>query len=192
MATSSSFPVSQAAEHTLFTRRDQWLNCAAAQGTPAWARVAQAVLPLGLGAGLRPGEHLLVTNSCIEARHNFTVVNVPGPCPRRIPILSRYAGMVVELASRYPDKPLAGAASPAINRLNNLIAIVRRPAGLANLSAARARSIWITTLIAAGVRFPEFMAAAGVESTQILADLVPYVEPIDERAVYRMIASAAE
>ncbi|WP_197359750.1 hypothetical protein, partial [Streptomyces clavuligerus] len=143
-----------------------YLEAAGQQATPVRTRAAFGLLAAGLGAGLMPGEHLIITGRSITTTDGVTVVSVTGTRPRPVPVLAAYAPLLCSLAARYPDEPLIGPTLDAgRNRLNRLLSPIEIPARLPPLTASALRSTWLLTLLAACVPLPEILAAAGLAST---------------------------
>jgi integrase len=78
--------------------RAELVAVAAVQRDPASRCSALALVVFGIGAGLRPGELLMLRGSDV-ARHGCqVVVQVGGAAARVVPVTSRYAGRAAELA----------------------------------------------------------------------------------------------
>ncbi|MFJ5113186.1 hypothetical protein ACIQAD_21400 [Streptomyces sp. NPDC088551] len=170
-----------------------YLNAARQQSTPLRTRIAFGLLAGGLGAGLMPGEHLIITGRAVtRIEDGTTVLTVAGGTkPRPIPVLAAYAPLMRTLAGRPPDEPLIGVSNDASkNRLSQLLSNVEIPRPLPPLNASALRTTWLVTLLAAGVPLPEVLAAAGPASTGSLIDLLPHLPRLPEADAHRTIAQA--
>ncbi|MEV8389161.1 MULTISPECIES: hypothetical protein [unclassified Streptomyces] len=170
-----------------------YLQAAGQQSTPLRTRIAFGLLTGGLGAGLMPGEHLIITGRAVtRTGDGTTVLTVTGGTkPRPIPVLAAYAPLMRTLAGRHPDEPLIGVSNDASkNRLSQMLSNVEIPRPLPPLTASSLRTTWLVTLLAAGVPLPEVLAAAGLASTGTLIDLLPHLPRLPEADAHRAIAQA--
>lgn len=172
---------------------DRLWDIAGQQPNAYRTRTAYAVLSVGLGAGLSPAEHQLITGTDVETRDGIVLIHVPGKYARTVPVLNRYAPKVAELAEEHPDVPLlASSITDSRNRLNSRISRICLPPGLPNITCARLRTTWAATVLGAGVPLKEFMALYGSVSTQTLGDLLPFLRNADHHAVTRLVVEAAD
>lgn len=140
-------------------RVDRLWDIAGQQPKASRTRTAYAVLSVGLGAGLSPAEHQLITGTNVETRDGIVLIHVPGKYARTVPVLNRYAPKVAELADEQPDVPLlASSITDSRNRLNSRISRICLPPGLPNITCARLRTTWAATVLGAGVPLKEFLA----------------------------------
>ncbi|MCZ4118687.1 hypothetical protein [Streptomyces sp. H39-S7] len=168
-----------------------FLEIAAKQSTHNRTRIAYGLLAGGLGAGLTPGEHLVITGRCVHQDGEGTTVHLPGAKARPVPVLDAYACLMRSLAARFPDEPLVGRSGRTDqSRLSRLVAYVEVPGWLPPLSAARLRTTWMVTLLAARVPLPAFLAAAGLASTGNLIELVPHLPQLSAADAQQVIAHA--
>ncbi|MEU9749164.1 hypothetical protein [Streptomyces niveus] len=166
-----------------------YLQAAGQQSTPLRTRTAFGLL----GAGLMPGEHLIITGRAVTlADDGTTVLTVTGGTkPRPIPVLAAYAPLMRTLAGRHPDEPLIGPSNDATkNRLNTLLSHIEIPRPLPPLTASSLRTTWLITLFAARVPLPELLAAAGLASTGTLVDLLPHLPRLPEADAHRTITQS--
>ncbi|MET8682351.1 hypothetical protein ABZW18_33510 [Streptomyces sp. NPDC004647] len=170
-----------------------FFEIAGKQTTGARTRAALGLLAGGLGAGLWPGEHLIITGSAVTSLDGVTTLHVTGPKARPIPVLAAYAPLIRTLAARFPGEPLVGkAAEKSKNRLNKLVGRIEVPDRLPPLSAPRLRTTWLVTLLNARVPLPEILAAAGLASSGSLIDLLPHLPRLPEPEAARTIAGALD
>ncbi len=98
------FPGARAPAPYSPAERAELAALAAAQRDPAKRSSALAMVVLGIGAGLRPGE-------LVALRGRQVTVHITGPAARAVPVTSRYAGRAGELAChagqrfRVPPRP---------------------------------------------------------------------------------------
>ncbi|PYC88417.1 hypothetical protein C7C46_00655 [Streptomyces tateyamensis] len=168
------------------------LAAARQQKTPHRRRAALGLLGAGLGAGLIGGEHLVLTGEDVTTTPGgVTVITLAGSRPREIPVLAAYAPLVRTLARRFPDQPLVGPVSATgKNRLGNLASSIEIPSRLPALSTSRLRTTWLVTHLNAGTPPPELLAAAGLNSTGSLIDLIPHTTPLPKQQAALRLAHA--
>jgi integrase len=161
---------------------------AASQRDPARRCSALAMVVLGIGAGLRPGELVAVRGSDAARHGRQVVVNVSGPAARVVPVTAGYAGRAWELARR------AGSGhvfrpGPAERGYKNFVTNFAR--GLAadpaapRLSLRRARSSFICGHLAAGTPLGELLAITGICEAESLARYARHVGGAPSKAVLR-------
>ncbi len=161
---------------------------AAAQRGPARCCSALAVVVLGIGAGLRPGELVALRGSDAARHGRQVVVYVSGPAARVVPVTAGYAGRTWELARR------AGSGhvfrpGPADRGYKNFITNFARglaadPAAPA-LSMGRARSTFICGHLAAGTALGELLAITGIREAESLARYARHVGGAPSKAALR-------
>lgn len=139
-------------------------------------RVAQTLLCLGLGAGLKPGEMLHVT-AADHVRHHpaderLVVIFLEG---RIVPVLTEYTEPLLELCHRYPDGPLIGPHNPASkDPLGKLRDHVEWPEHVP-FKPARLRTTWMVSVLANGARVSEFQRISGTASAKALEAAAQFV-----------------
>ena len=119
---------------------------AAAQRDPARRSSALAMVVLGIGAGLRPGELVALRGGDVFRHGRQVMVQVSGPSARVAPVASRYAGRAWQLARR-AGSDFVFRPGPAGRSYKNFVASFARglaadPAAAA-LPVRRARSTFI-------------------------------------------------
>ena len=160
------------------------------QPTPRSRRIAEAVWVLGAGAGLDGRWLTRVTPDDVSMIDGVTVIEVPSPVARPVPVRRRFEERLWTLVRSAGDEPLVGTGGSGSNASNRLQAQIRHPEGstTTRLTAKRARSTWLVAHIAAGVRLPELLAAAGIQDVSGLRDLAQYVEPLAPDEARRCLA----
>ncbi|MCT2006856.1 hypothetical protein M3C74_02305 [Micrococcus lylae] len=151
-------------------------DAARAQYNERRTRVAQTLLCLGLGAGLKPGEMLQVTAAHHVGHHpqgeRLVVILLED---RVVPVLTEYAPLLVDLCHRYPDGPLIGRHNPASkDPLGVLRAHVEWPSSL-EFKPARLRTTWMVSVLTNGVRVSEFQRISGTASAKALEAAAAFV-----------------
>jgi hypothetical protein len=153
------------------------------QATPARLRAGQALIALGVGAGLDGRWSIRVAAKDVSRRDGIVYVRVGEPAARVVPVLARWEHVVLQLAESAGDEFLVGGRSLAINRAGDLARKFVVGHGHPKLSAPRLRSTWLLHHLTAGTRLPELARAAGLVGVTVLSDLLPDVAPMaEERA----------
>lgn len=171
--------------------RDQavhWWEIANTQRTPQRLRAARALVALGLGVGVSPNEHLLITGNRVIEQAGLVFVDIPGARARMVPCAHDWAERLVQVATGFPEAPLIGEDTPNRNRLFNLGKGIVVPPNFPRPTAARFRTTWMVGLLSRGVPFQGFTNATGWEQAQHLEDFVPYLYEWDTAELHRAIA----
>ena len=172
-----------------YTADEVRLLCADAvdQPTPARRRSAQALLALGLGAGL-DGRWVTRVAACdVSGSASGVLVQVGEPAARRVVALAEWEAELEELAATAGDEFLVGGYSMSANRTGHLTAGLVVPTGHPRLAPARLRSTWLVTHLAAGTRLPELCRSAGLQGVTVLSDLLELVKPLAESSATSMM-----
>jgi integrase len=155
---------------------------ARAQRDPAKRGSALAMLVLGAGAGLRPGELTALRGSQVTRRGGRAVVDVRGgPAPRTVPVAARYARPALQLARRAGDDYIfrPGPARRSYkNFVNDFARYLACDPGAPGLSAGRARSSFICDHLAAGTALSEILDITGIAEAESLARYARHVPGI--------------
>lgn len=152
-------------------------RAADAQPTPLRTRVAQVMLTLGLGAGLKPGEMLTVTSQHHVRVHpvdpRLVVVVLEG---RTVPVLTRYTDRLRGLCEQFPEGLLIGQhRREAKDPLGALRQGIVWPDWLPRFRPSRLRTTWMADVLAQDVRISEFMVMSGTVSSKALEVIAPHV-----------------
>ena len=138
------------------------LAVAASQRTP-WRRAsALALLALGLGAGLRPGELAEVTTDDVRARGGRVSVRVGAT--RTVPVGGPYAGILAQQAQAGPGYLFCpgGADRSYYNFVNNFCYRLESDPAAPRLCVGRARSSFICDHLAAGTPLGQLLYISGI------------------------------
>jgi hypothetical protein len=164
-----------------------FLALAAAQPTAERRARASGLVCLGAGAGLIRGDLRGVRGTDVACRSGGVVVQVSGPRPRTVPVLSRYHGPLLAAAASAGDGPVCGGRDPARRNLTSrLVASLDGGTGLPRLDTSRLRATWLRDC-GELLGLATFMAAAGISCSQRLGDLVAGLEPAGEEAAVRLL-----
>jgi hypothetical protein len=172
-----SIPVSQLAPPYSAEEVDRYFRMAAQQGTETCRRIATAQLCLGLGAGLRADEYMLVGAENLVLHHGVFMLEIPGARARKVPMHIKYVDPLLEIASAHPKEPFIGAltgASPG-KRLDGMLSKpqyprVRRP------TTNKLRTTWLLRMLRSRCALSETLYMSGLRSTKSLIELAAYVQ----------------
>lgn len=165
-------------------------GAAHAQNNDQRTRVAQTLLCLGLGAGLKPGEMLQVSAANHVGRHpqdeRLIVILLED---RVVPVLTEYAPLLVDLCHRYPDGPLIGPHNPATkDPLGKVRQNVEWPSSL-EFKPARLRTTWMVSVLTNGIRVSEFQRISGTASAKALEAAAAFVPERFDHDKYLFVAA---
>jgi integrase len=157
-----------------------YLALADAQPTPARALRTGAVICLGAGTGLVGADLAGVRGSDVVCRSGGVLVEVGGRRPRAVPVLSRYhSRLVASAGSAGTGYLIGGTEASRRNVASALLASLSGGSDLPRLEQARLRATWLYEL-AGRLGLQAFMAAAGVDCSQRLGDIVSTLAPLAE------------
>jgi hypothetical protein len=157
---------------------------------PTRRHVVEAILCLGLGAGLDAMDLRHVCGYDINAEPGGVVVTVRGIRPRTVPLLSRYEELAREVSAYFSGRYVAGGSVPS--RRNVTSPVLSRISGgedLPALKVARLRSTWLVEQLGR-LGLHALLQAAGVSSSQRLGELASYLGPVDEPELVAILSGA--
>jgi hypothetical protein len=160
------------------------------QRTPQRRRAARALIALGAGAGLDGRWATQIRARDVVVDGAMTLLRVRPPSARSLPVVAHWEQEVAELAATAGQEFLVGGYSVSRNRASALLSRLEFPRGHPRLSLSRLRSTWLCWHLTAGTRLPELVAAAGLQGTAMLSDLLPFVPRLPEDEVQRMLRGA--
>ena len=167
-----------------------FLALADAQPTTERRMRAAGLVCLGAGAGLIRGDLREVRGTDIACRSGGVLVTVRGPCPRAVPVLSRYQGRLLAAAASAGTGLICGGTDPGRRNITNpLITALDGGHGLPRLDTSRLRATWLAGC-AELLGLATFMHAAGISCSQRLGDLVAGLEPAAEEQAVRLLGAA--
>ncbi len=154
---------------------------AAAQRDPAKRASALAMVVFGIGAGLRPGELVVLRGGDVFRQGRQVMVQVSGPPARVVRVASRYAGRAWELArgagSEHVFRP--GPADRSYkNFVTNFARSLAADPAAPQLSMRRARSSFICDHLAAGTPVGVLLSVTGIAEAGSLARYARHVAGI--------------
>ncbi|CAM5787464.1 hypothetical protein [Cellulomonas persica] len=166
----------------------EWLHAiASTQGTEARRRAALTVWCLSYGAGLQGPEFGTLPGDAVRVVDGVAVVDVPGANARTVPVLGCARDDLLELAARYPDRPMFSDRAPSRNWTASVLAGEQIPRGAPRFTSRRLRISWMVTLTVAGVRISELMDLAGRETTNGFEDLARFIPQRSATDLRRLI-----
>jgi hypothetical protein len=167
---------------------EAYLANALAQPTESRRMRLSGLIALGAGAGLTGSDMRLVRGNAVVACSGGLVVVVnSGSHPRRVPVLSRYHGVLAD-ASAYAGDDGFVVGGRMIERRNVTSPVVRSTAGgPGNLDIGRLRSTWLAEC-AERIGLQGFMAAAGMNCSQRLGDIVGTLAEMGEEQIVEMLS----
>lgn len=146
----------------------------------------EALLGLGLGAGLTSAEINAADRDWIEHPRGGLVIAVPGAGARRVPVAAEWAWAVEAAFVRSDGLLFLSDRSTVTNKqLSRFVEGLPRH-DAPKLSARRLRATWIVGRLDAGVPLNVLAAGAGV-LPEVLAEYVPYMVPVPDAAAERML-----
>lgn len=153
---------------------------AIAQSTAQRKWNAEALLSLGLGAGLAGREIINLTVDDIRSDDFGVVVAVHGERPRQVPVLREWErALVAGVRSDGGGGWLFRDNRISANR-NLITDFVSRSTGKIQLQARRMHSTWIVQHLEAGTALVPLMRAAGLESPEALDRFLRFVREPNE------------
>lgn len=152
------------------------LRAQVAKNTPDRRRGGEALMTLGLGAGLDGRWAAKVAREDIVDAGDGPAVAVDG---RLVPVLRTHEDDLEQLlADTPPGDLLVGGSAKHKNAANEIAARVRLDPSCPRLSSGRLRSTWIVTHLTLGTRLPELAElaeAAGTVGITTFSDLLEFV-----------------
>jgi hypothetical protein len=151
----------------------------------------QALLGLGLGAGLKSEEISVARTRWVEHHGTGLVITVPGERARRVPVGAEWEWAVSAAVVRsgqgllfLPDRSTVTA-----KQLSRFVEGLPRH-DAPKLSARRLRATWIVRQLDSRVPLSALAAAAGV-LPEILAEYTPYTAPVPDEVADRLLRGEA-
>ena len=169
----------------------RYLALADAQPTEARRQRANALICLGAGAGLVGSDLRALRGADVVQRSGGVVVSVHGARPRVVPVLARFAPLVLATGVfAGPDFIVGGIEPTRRNVTARLVASLSEGIDLPRLELSRLRATWLES-VAALIGLPTFMAAAGISCSQRLGDVVGALGPADEAVAVALLGGPA-
>lgn len=162
------------------------LEVAASQRTTTQRRHLQALLALGLGAGLFPKESWSVTSDDLMEKHGVLCLTVPGDRPRVVPILPPHDDTLRAICRDDPGSTLLGYVAPEWDRsrLSNLLGKSEFPPGTPVIKLHRLRATWFLHHMRNLVPLNELSKVAGLSTAKTFGHLMRYLPDLPEAEVF--------
>jgi hypothetical protein len=159
------------------------------QPTAKQQRRLEAVLALGLGAGLWAREYLTAMPRDLSVVDCITLLSVSGARARKIVVRQRFAGTLHRLAEDHPDENFVGFPQHEWDRSRtwHALKVLESPSDL-SIETERLRSTWLVHHLDAGVNLVTLSRNAGLKTTKAYTLLLPYLAEPDEALARRQLA----
>jgi hypothetical protein len=181
-----------------------WVRLARNQPTATFRRGMSAIIALGLGAGLAPGEQRAITpdsifESALPDGVTGLFVRVGGARSRTVVVRAQYEELLREAlalhrkAGRRSSDPLYGLSKTRRNVTGRVTQRAKTALGTGvDLDPARLRSTWLVACMSADIPLGALLRASGLRSARTLVDLVKYCPEPDEAAVAAILRTVQE
>lgn len=181
-----------------------WVRLARNQPTATLRRGMSAIIALGLGAGLSPGEQRATTPETIfegvlPGGVTALFVRVGGAMARTVVVRAQYEELLREsleshrVAGRKSTDPLYGLSKTRHNVTGPVTQRAKTALGTGvNLNPARLRSTWLVACMSADVSLGALLRASGLRSARTLVDLVGYCPEPDDTAVAAVLRTVEQ
>ncbi len=167
---------------------DAFLTLAQHQPTVSRRHRANALISLGVGAGLSGADLRYVRGSDISHVSGGLVVHVGGSHPRVVPVLRKFHELLDFAADYAGEAYIVGGVDRARKNITSgLVASLAGGIDLPPLDLRRMRSTWLI-FVAEVIGLQAFMAAAGVNCSQRLGDIVSFLPPVGEEDSVRLLS----
>jgi len=155
-------------------------------------RNAQALLAIGLGAGLSSQEVSRLVGTDVREQNGLVLVDVIGEKSRTVPVLRTWAPQVLELAKESGDRAFFRPERTRITR-GDIVAFINRCSDREEslFCIQRTRITWMVTHLAAGTHVAVLHRASGVTAPQLVKYLA-FVPPIDDETAYSQLTEAGQ
>jgi hypothetical protein len=148
---------------------------AAAQSNPDRRRNANALLALGLGAGLSGREIITVHSDDVRVGRRETEVRIRGARARSVVVLASWEAHLAFAANATGATNLFRGGRSTDNP-NLITDFISRSRGRVQLQARRMRTTWLVHHLNAGTPAVILVAAAGMKSLAALDRFMPYAD----------------
>ncbi|TFD04855.1 hypothetical protein E3T25_04910 [Cryobacterium sandaracinum] len=163
---------------------------AIAQSTAERRSNAEALLALGLGAGLAGREIVNLTIGDIRADDDGVLITVRGERARVVPVLREWERALVERVGACQDEAWAFREQHAGGNRNLITDFVSRAEGKIQLQARRMHATWIVQHLEAGTPLVPLMRAAGLHSPEALDRFFKFVREPEVRYCRNVLRDA--
>lgn len=179
----------QRLRHPPYSARDEQRLRSLRLPTRHQQRRLDAVLALGLGAGLWAREYLTATPSDLRTINGLTHLQVQGTRARKVVVRDRDAQTLHRLAAEHPLENFAGFRASEWDRSRtwNAIRAIDTPTDL-KLETERLRSTWLVHHLDRGVHLTVLARHAGLKTTRAFTLLMPFLTEPPEAMTNRHLA----
>ena len=155
-------------------------------------RNAQALLAIGLGAGLSSQEVSRLVGTDVREQDGLVLVEVIGDKSRTVPVLRTWAPQVLELAKESGDRAFFRHERTKITRAD-IVAFINRCSDREEslFCIQRTRITWMVTHLTAGTHLAVLHRASGVSAPQLVKYLA-FVPPLEDEVAYRQLTEAGQ
>jgi hypothetical protein len=166
-----------------------YMALALAQPTMERRMRLSGLIALGAGAGLMGADLRAVSGTDVIVRSGGLIVEVKGRRARVVPVIARFH-QPLRSAARFADAGyvIGGFSAARRNVTSGLVASVAGGADLPTLNVARLRATWLASC-AEAIGLKAFMAAAGINCSQRLGDLVAQLANVEETQVVALLGA---
>jgi integrase len=188
------YPGAPAARPYAPKERAELLAIALAQPKPWRRQSALALLALGIGAGLRPGEIVAARRADVIIGRAGVRVSVKATTSRLVPVRPPFAGLLKELIKGQRGDALfhpEDAVRSYPNFVNDFCRQLVRDPGDAPLSANRCRASFICDHLSDGTELSVLIKVAGINEVESLLRYARHVDgaPATKAALRAKLAS---
>jgi len=173
------FPGAPASHPYGAKERAELLAIALAQPKPWRRHSALALLALGIGAGLRPGEIIAVTRADVVIGRAGVRVTARATTSRSVPVRPPFAGVLKELIAKGRGDALfhpEDAVRSYPNFVNDFCRQLVRDPGDAPLSANRCRASFICDHLSESTELSVLLKVAGINEVESLLRYARHVD----------------
>jgi integrase len=171
---------------------DGYLRLAGALSTRRRRMRANALICLGVGAGVIAGELRHVRGSDVAERAGGVIVMVSGRRARSVPVLAGYQPPLLEAAAFAGENFVVGGREPGRRNITDeLYRALSSDPSLPRLEPGRLRSTWLVAC-AERIGLGAFMHAAGIHCSQRLGDLAAQLPVVSEPKLVALLGAGRE
>jgi integrase len=151
-----------------------------------------ALLYLGLGAGLQPGEYQHVHDDDVVTRSGIVHVTVGGRNARSVPVLEPYGRQLMRLSIRNAGEYLLGGIedSDRRNSVERALRDLKGGAHLPQIELGRLRNTWLRHHISS-TGLDVLLTAAGVVDSKSIFDLVRGLPRASDQRITQLLKGKA-
>jgi hypothetical protein len=180
---SPSMVIARPSANAPYSDEDLRLLLAHAERAPGkWKAELDALICLGAGSPLQPGEHSAVRGSDVRLVDGVVVVDVRGSAPRTVPVDEPYGQRLLRRSRRAGHDYVAGSVASrksALRWMNSQVDVPR-------LEVGRLRATWLTRAVRR-LGFDALLAAMAVRRTPSVFDAVEFLDEVDDNRILTVL-----